>query len=156
MVRVCLFLVIFLLIFLIPDTAQAAPAPNIRATGGWTETIDGSDLQSPWTAGSNLVNTYESVVNATSLNVIFNSYWRVDIRRSDGNWHGNFTLRARRSGGSYLEVTPTDASFFCGYKTSNNVQVQYQLSGMSVNISPATYWTTVVYTIVEITAGECP
>jgi hypothetical protein len=156
------FLFILLLFFLIQNKEQAAQPPDLTAAGGWTETINGSDLQSPWTAGSDLITLYESAVNATMLNISSDNWWRVDIRRSDGNWHGNFTLRAKRSGvktkksgGSYLDVTATDTPFFCGHRSSIDEQVQYQLSGMSVNIPPGTYWTTVIYTIVEITAGEC-
>ncbi len=141
--------------------AEANPiiAGDIVATGGWTEAIDGSDLASG--AGSDLQSTYESATDATVLDVNPSSeFYRVDVHRSDINWPSSLTLYIKRTsdgtgGGSisfgktYREVTPTDASFFNGYLSRSGINVQYKVTGMSIDIPPETYSTTVVFTIVD-------
>lgn len=153
-----LFLVILLLLAM-----TRVEAIDISATGGWIETIDASDLVSG--AGSNLIDTYESPADATDIDISNtankNDNWRVDVRRVDGTWHGDFTLYARRtsdgngqgsvSGGlSYTQITTTDIEFFSGAGNLSNIDVQYQLTGMSVSVSPIIYSTSVVLTVVDI------
>jgi hypothetical protein len=134
-------------------------AGDIVATGGWNETVDSSDLTSG--AGSDLASTYQSIASATDLDVTAAADYRVDVRRTDGTWSGDFTLSVRRtaigggsgtvSGGTtYQSVTTTDAEFFTGNGNRSGIKLQYQLEGMSVSISPDTYTTTVTYTIVDL------
>ena len=138
-------------------------AIDIATSGGWTETIDASDLISG--AGSNLIDTYESVTNASTANISNctgdSDNWRVDVRRVDGTWHGDYTLYVKRtsdgtgtgsiSGGlSYIEITTTDAQFFTGSGNRDNIDLQYELTGMSVSALPDNYSTTVVFTVVDI------
>ena len=152
-----LFLVISLLLAL-----TRVEAIDISAAGGWTETIDEDDLQSG--AGSNLIATYESVTNASTANISNCSgdtdNWRVDVKRSDSGWQGDFVLYAKRtsdgtgtgsiSGGlSYIEITTVDVEFFSGAGNRNNIDLQYRLTGMSVNASPNTYNTTIILTIAD-------
>ena len=137
-------------------------AIDISAVGGWTETIDENDLQ--FGAGSNLISTYESVADASTASISNctgdTDNWSVDVRRSDSNWQGDYVLYARRtsdgtgtgsiSGGlSYIEVTTADVEFFSGAGDRDNVDLQYRLTGMSVNASPNTYNTTIILTIVD-------
>jgi hypothetical protein len=154
-----LFFAVLLLSFV-----TAAEAIDISATGGWSETVDQSDLVSG--AGSNLIDNYESATDASSIDV-FNTIdkkdkWRVDVRRIDGGgWHGDFTLYVQRtsngngqgsiSGGlSYIEITTTDIEFFSGEGALWNIDVQYRSTGMSIDVLPDNYSTTVVFTVVDI------
>jgi hypothetical protein len=137
-------------------------AGDIVATGGWNRTIDSSDLLSG--AGSNLTSTYESAANATSLDITTNTDYRVDVRRTDGTWSGDFTLSVQRTsdgtpghpsstisgGAAYQAVTTSDAEFFTGHRDRTGVEVQYRLEGMSVDIAPDTYSSTVTFTIVDL------
>jgi hypothetical protein len=140
-----------------------AEAIDITATGSWNKTIDTSDLASG--AGSDLVGIYESTVNATVLTVLNTTgntdNWRIDVRRSDSTWHGDFILYIQRtsdgtgggsiSGGlSYITIGTTDSQFFSGAGDRSSVNLQYKLTGMSVSIPPNTYSTTVVFTIVDV------
>jgi len=155
-------LLIGILLLLLPE----AEAIDINATGGWTETIDAADLTAG--AGSDLTTTYTSATNATLITIInctgSTDNWRVDVRRLDINWSASFTLRVRRTntgtagsgggscctgGGSFMNITTTDQTFFSGRGNRNNVACRYRLLGMSINIPPATYSTTVIYTIVD-------
>lgn len=152
-----LFLAISLLLAL-----TRVEAIDISAAGGWTETIDENDLQSG--AGSNLIATYESVTNASTAGISNctgdSDNWRVDVKRSDSGWQGDFVLYAKRtsdgtgtgsiSGGlSYIEITTADVEFFSGAGNRDNIDLQYRLTGMSVNASPNTYNTTIMLTIVD-------
>lgn len=154
------FLLVLLLLFV--TTAESI---DIAATGGWSETVDQLDLVSG--AGSQLVDTYESATNATSIDITNtldkHDAWRVDVRRVDGGgWLGDFTLYIKRtsdgngqgsviSGGlSYIEITTTDSEFYSGEGALWNVDVQYQLTGMSISVVPTNYSTTIILTVVDI------
>ncbi len=132
---------------------------DIVATGGWTRTIDSADLTSG--AGSDLTPSYESGADATDLGVTAVGNYRVDVRRADATWHGDFTLSVRRtqdgsgsgsiSGGTtYQTVTTSDAEFFTGNGDRTGIKVQYQVDGLSVDVAPDTYSSTVTFTIVDL------
>jgi hypothetical protein len=141
-----------------------AEAIDLSATGGWNGTVNEADLISG--AGSNLVDTYESTTEATNITISNctddSDNWRVDVRRVDeGGWHGDFALYVKRTSEgtgngsisgelSYIAITSTDIPFFSGAGDRSNVNIQYQLSGMSVSVSPDHYNTTVIFTVVDI------
>jgi len=140
-------------------TPFPAFAGDIVATGGWTRTVDSSDLQSG--AGSDLSASYESASDATALDITAAADYRVDVRRNVGTWDTGLTLYVRRtsigtgsgsvSGGTtYQQVTTSDVELFTGNSNRNNVEVQYQVDGMSIDISPDNYQTTVSYTITDL------
>lgn len=154
--RVVVFLI--LLLFALTEVE----AIDISAAGGWSETIDENDLQSG--AGSDLTDIYESVTGATTASISNcagdSDNWRVDVRRSDGNWHGDYVLYVQRTsegtgtgsisgGDAYIEVTTTDIEFFSGAGNRDNIELQYKLTGMSINASPNTYNTTIIFTIAD-------
>lgn len=141
---------------LIPLTALAG---DIVATGGWSETIDSSDLAAG--PGSDLVASHESNSSATNIDLTAVGDYRVDVRRADGTWSGDFTLYVRRtqpgsgagsiSGGTtYQEITTSDAELFTGNADRTGIKIQYQVDGLSVTISPDTYSSTVTFTIVDL------
>lgn len=159
-----------LLLFLL-TTAVFAPLPEARAevgvtvTGSWSEAVDESDLTAG--PGSNLASEYQSASNEFSIRIQGfgasrknpNS-WRLDVRRSDANWHANLSVFVRRtsngsgtgsiSGGtSYQTVTGTDQTFFQGSNDRNGVRVQAKVGGVSLSVPPSTYQTSIVFTIVD-------
>ena len=157
--RAFFFLVLLLLL------VTTAESIDIAATGGWSETVDQLDLVSG--AGSQQFDTYESATNATVIDITNTidkkDAWRVDVRRVDGGgWHGDYTLYLKRtsdgngqgsiiSGGlSYIEITTTDSEFFSGEGALWNVDTQYQLTGMSISVLPASYSTTIIFTVIDI------
>jgi hypothetical protein len=139
-------------------------AIDLSAAGGWNENVNASDLVSG--VGSNLVDTYESTTNATNVNISNcmgdSDNWRVDVRRVDeGGWYGGFALYVKRTsdgtgngfvsdGFDYIEITSTDTPFFTGAGDRSNINIQYQLTGMSINVSPNNYHTTIMFTVVDI------
>ena len=135
-------------------------AQSIKVTGSWDETIDSTDLQGG--AGTDLIGTYESVSNVCDIDVTSaKKNWRVDVSKTDTLWHANLRLYVRRtsdgtgkgtiSGGmAYQEITDVNQTFFSGYDNLRNITIQYQLTGVSVQILPSVYTTTVNYTITRI------
>ncbi|MEA1987183.1 MAG: cohesin domain-containing protein [Candidatus Marinimicrobia bacterium] len=86
--------------------------------------------------------------------------WRVDIKRTDTNWHGDFILSFKRvndgngsgsiSGGTtYQIVTTSDQTFYTGAGDRSDIYLQNNLSGISYQIPPDTYITTIQLTIID-------
>jgi len=154
-------IVILLIMFALMTADEKIQAQiTITVIGSWSQTIDALDLQAG--AGSDLIDTYESALDAVEIDIanakLLN--WRVDVRKDDTLWHSDFSLYVRRtssgagdgsiSGGeSYQVVSDTDQSFFSGSNDRKDIYVQLKLSGVSVQILPDTYTTTVHYTVVE-------
>lgn len=132
---------------------------SIEVTGDWSETINALDLQAG--AGSDLISSYQSAADVATIDITGTTgNWDVDVKKVDSNWHGNFNLYVQRTsdgsgpgtiagGTSYQEVTDTDAMFFWGQRTRANIELQLQLTGVSVQVAPDTYATAVYYTITE-------
>ena len=142
--------------------APGARAIDILEVGVWSRTVDANDLILG--AGSNLKSTYESNSDQGLIAISNTSgdsdNWRVDVRRSDVSWNENLVLSVKRtgngtgagsiSGGSdYQAVSAGDSEFFSGSGNRSDIPVQLQVSGMSVTIAPATYSTSIVYTVVD-------
>jgi hypothetical protein len=153
------FLAVLVLLFL-----TEAEGIDISATGGWSETVNETDLISG--AGSNLVDTYESNTNASTITISNciddQDEWKLNVKRDDtGGWPISLILYVKRtsdgngqgsvSGGlSYIEITTTDNQFFSGAGDRAGINLQYKLSGMSVGVTPANYNTTITFTVVDI------
>ncbi len=161
--RVKISLCVLLFTLIIAETTS--PAPSITIVGAdWSLTIDSSDLQSG--AGSDLVSSYENIDGDLSIDILgfteqcMNA--RVDVSKSDTNWHANFQLLVKRtsngdnpqgwvSGGTtYQEITDTDQEFFTLSGNRSNITIQLRLNNVSVQIPPDTYTTTINYTVVCI------
>lgn len=139
---------------------------DIVVKGGWSLTVDESNLAGG--AGTDLIDTYESDLEALEIRIrkggltkFDDWYWRVDVNKSDFNWHQDFRLDVRRtsdgtgegniSGGSaYREVTDSPDTFFSGSRNRSQIGVQLRLRGMSVSVPPDDYSTTVYYTVIEM------
>lgn len=131
---------------------------DLTAVGGWSRTVNSGDLAAG--AGSNLLAAYESAAGASTVDIsnTGGAGWRVDIRRSDGNWDSHFTLSVRRTsdgagagsvsgGDAYQAVGTNDTTLFTGVANRSGVDLQYRLSGMSVSVPPGSYTTTVILTV---------
>jgi hypothetical protein len=147
------------LLLLAPLLSVYAQGREVSAVGGWTKTIDASNLVSG--AGSNLTSTYESGAAATVLSLVDTGSWKIHVTHSHGgDWPGNFILYTQRTsagsgsgtisgGSSYIEITHADVELFSGTLDRTGIDIQYKLSGMSVSIPPGTYSATVTFTIIE-------
>lgn len=135
----------------------------VSTTGDWSLSVGSSDLQSG--AGSDLIADYDNAGSPGIISIAGTSgdadAWRIDVRRVDLQWDSGLTLRVKRisdglgggsvSGGeSYLDIGLADFTFFSGLGDRSGVQVQFQLSGVSLQLPPDTYSTTIVYTVVDL------
>jgi len=155
-------IILLLLAGILPLTNLPGSAMDIVALGSWSETVDANDLVGG--AGGTLTATYESALDQASLSIqntaAVDDSWRVDIRRLDINWPPDCNLSLRRTsdgtgggsifgGGSYQIIGTTDSAFLSGAGDRDGVDLQLKLGGLSIQVSPDTYSTTVIYTLVD-------
>ncbi|HYE77629.1 MAG TPA: hypothetical protein VEI97_06560 [bacterium] len=139
-----------------------AAEPLIAADGDWAPSIGAGDLQAG--AGSDLAPTYESSASQVALDITATAgdgdSWRVDVRRTDADWPAAFTLAVRRTsdgmgsgsingGDMYLTITESDQPFFAGAGDRLNIGAQLRLGGVSLQVPPGIYGTTLTYTLVD-------
>lgn len=156
-----IWLVLLLALVVIGVTSHASISITL-VSDGWLEIIDKSDLIAG--AGTDLISTYESTSDQVSINISGTTSgednWRVDVKRVDTDWHNDLSLYAQRtsngsgggtiSGGSqYMAVTTGDQTFFSGRGDRTGIEVQLKVSGVSIQIPPGTYTTTLYYTVVD-------
>lgn len=145
--------------------ASASPgwtAPAIVVTGDWSPVIGAADLQSG--AGSDLVPTLQSAANQAAIDITGltndSDAWRIDVRRTDSVWPVDFTLEVRRtseglgggfivSGQSYLGISVVDQLLCEGEGDRTGVEAQFRLGGISLQVPPDIYSTTVTWTLVD-------
>jgi hypothetical protein len=152
--RVLLRLVLFAAL------AGGLGAINLTVSGSWSAAIDVSNLQGG--AGSDLIPSLESPLNVSTLSVSQASgqNWQVSVRKIDGTWPAGLAMAVKRTsngtgsgtiagGTAYLNVTSVDQTFFTGYGGHSTIYLCFQLSGLSVQIPPSAYSTTLVYTVVQ-------
>jgi hypothetical protein len=144
------------------SSVKTCDAIDIVVTGSWALTIDASNLTGG--AGTDLIDTYESASNQVTVTISGTTgdsdNWRVDVKRTDSTWHNDFTLSVKRTGDgagggsisggtAYQAVGTSDSAFFSGAGDRSDVPVQLELSGVSVQVAPNTYSTSVTYTVVD-------
>jgi len=141
--------------------SPGAEAIDLSASGSLMRTVNASDIVAG--AGSNLPTTISDAA-ATNLSIANTSgssdQWRIDVKKSDATWHNALKLHVKRisdgsgsgtvTGGlSRIEITGTDIPFFSGAGDRSGLFLSYELVGMSVAVSPNTYSTTVIFTVVD-------
>lgn len=149
-------------LFLFFHPALPVRAATLSSAGSWVQNISSSDLT--FGAGSDLTDTYTSANVTTTLEVSGcvdeTEEWQISIKRVDQIWDSaKFVLAAQRTsegtgagtitGGdsSFQEVTTSDALFITGRGDRSGITIQYQLTGVSIQILPDNYSTAVEFTI---------
>ena len=138
--------------------SNAAWAADISTTGGWSRTITAADLTAG--AGSDLASQQESHAGATTLTIASTGggAWRIKVRHMPNPWHNDFTLWVRRTsegtgggsiagGSGYLQVTALDTELFSGTLDRSGISLQYKLTGLSKNVSPNSYLSSLVFAV---------
>jgi hypothetical protein len=150
--------ILFLLLSLLSLTSFVY-AIRIRVTGQWSEIIDVNDLAGP--PGSDLIPYQESAPNQSLVDITnTNRFWDVSIYKVDSLWPATFRLYVRRTGNgtgpgsisgglNYLEITDAEQIFFSGSRQRRDIPLQFRLEGLSVQIPPQVYTTTIIYTVTE-------
>jgi hypothetical protein len=110
----------------------------------------------------------ESTPNQTVLSVenniskVYNGSWHIDVQKINNNWPSQLTLEIRRSnsgksnnfdnliGGSiYQNLGNSPQFFFQGKGIVTDINLQYNLKGLSVLIPVDTYTTQILFTLIE-------
>lgn len=139
----------------------SVPAIDIAVTGNWVFSVGAGDLAGG--PGSDLIPEKESASSLITQSVSDAWFltWRVDVSRSGGTWDPNLRLWIRRTnngtggfggvngGLSYVEITAIARAYITGWWNRSGITHQEKVSGLSVNIPPGTYSTTVVWTVVQ-------
>lgn len=144
------------------SAARGSTTLNI-VPGNWSLSVTGADLMAG--PGSNLRPTYEDTDSPSYLNIIGTSgaedSWRIDVKRVDLLWNPNTSLSVKRvsdgtglgslmGGESYQQIENTDSIFLSGTADRSNIRLQMEFGGMSLQVPPDTYSTTIVYTVVDL------
>ena len=148
------------MIFLCPAPARAI---DISVTGSWNSVvINQANLSAG--AGSDLFPYVESSSNQGLMSISntggLGDNWRVDVRRSDSVWDTAVAISVLRSGdgsgpGSlfggtgYVTIGTTDSTFFSGAGDCADIPLQFKLNGLSIDVAPNTYSTTLTFTVVD-------
>ena len=137
--------------------ALLAPAYgyDLNSSGGWSVDISAANLINY--AGSNLEPELESASGVSNLSVTNGSGgWTVSMRKSGG--HSNVRIFVKRTSGgigngnisggtAYLELTGSNTVFFTGTQNKTGISLQYKLTGLSIDIPPAVYLSSITFTV---------
>lgn len=137
--------------------AVAANAADIVSSGDWYETITAANLSAG--AGSDLVAQIESVSGVTTL-TISNApgAWSLVARRSSTTWHADLAVSVKRvsdgsgsgsiaGGAAYVELTGSDIEIFTGTEDRSDISLQLKLTGLSKDVAPDTYASSIIFTV---------
>lgn len=135
----------------------AGGAADLISTGDWTGAASAAQLVSR--AGSNLAPQVQSLSGITTLSVSnAPGPWKIRARRGGGAWPANVTLLVKRTsagagsgtvsgGDSFVEVTGSEVELFSGLGRRSNIALQFKLTGLSVGLSPATYLSSIIFSV---------
>lgn len=147
----------YLVLALVGIYARAGLAADITVTGGWMETINASFLTAG--AGSDLASQIESASGITVVTIAnAPGNWTLRARKSGSGGHPDVTIHVRRSssgsgtgsisgGTSFVALGGSDAEIFTGTEARENISLQFKLSGISKSIPPATYLSSIIFTV---------
>jgi hypothetical protein len=134
---------------------------DIAVIGNWMKAIDASDISD---AGNDYASAYTSNIDQTKITIIPKNYNKTNIvyiHKEDIAWNAALTLKIRRtSGGTYVytnindglifqTITNNDAYFFNCQGPYVDVNLQYQITGISVLLPVQSYSTTVMFTVLQ-------
>ena len=130
-----------------------------------TNTVDFTFTSASILAGQNYSPEIESTSNAVLMSITGfknKDNWSVTVNKSDANWDTGVAVYVKRttagtglgtvSGGTtYLQVLNTPQTFVTGTgKHVSDINLQYKLNGISVELEATTFYTDIVYTLYEL------
>lgn len=124
------------------------PELSVEIEGDWDLVIDRTDLKRG--PGSDLNHVYKSDPDEVLMHITgAKGYrWEVDVWKEDNGWLPQLDLYVRTTS-KYLKITNNAQRFFSGKATEKNIELQFKLKGVSVEIPPGVYSTTIYYTVKE-------
>jgi len=143
--KLLLALFIFIYLFFFPLYSFGSNELEIIVSGGWFRIVDHFDLKAG--AGSDLIESYESPLDATVIDIIAHKKtpWAVYVKKI--NQEHNLSIYIRRTsngtgegkiegGENFTLVEDSPKLLFRGKGEKRNITVQFKLSGISISIPP--------------------
>ena len=136
---------------------------DVAVSGDWSGVISSTDLMGG--ADTDLNSSYTSNSNQGAVTITGaaddSDLWRLDVRRSDAVWHNGLAISVKRtssgtgggavSGGTdYIAAGAVDTEFFRGRGDRSAIEFEFKLSGVSVQVPPNSYATSIILTVVDI------
>ena len=144
-------------------TAGGALPAEISVLGSCVGRVGAKGLLAGW--ASKKGSTYRSARDEVLITICntagSESLWRVDIRRSDLEWPKGVKLRIRRTGdgmgggmltgGRTFQQVKLGCTTLCtGTGDRTSIPLQFELTGVSLDVPVGTHATSIIYTVVEI------
>lgn len=134
-----------------------AQGADLSSSGDWVETVNATHLVSG--AGSDLQPQFESISGVTTLTITnAPGSWTLRVRLAGSGGHGDVTVSVKRTssgsgtgtivdGSAYMPLTGSDAVLFSGTEDRSGISLQFKLTGLSRNVSPASYLSSIIFTV---------
>lgn len=134
-----------------------ASGADLISMGDWVETITATNLVAG--AGSDLQPRFESISGVTILTISNASgAWTLRARLSGTGGHGDVSVQVKRTstgggtgsiegGTTYTDLSSLDSEIFNGTESRENISLQFKLTGISCQISPDTYLSSIIFTV---------
>ncbi len=124
------------------------PELAVEVDGDWDLVINRTDLKGG--PGSDLNNVYKSDPKQVLMHITGakGCRWEVDVWKEDNEWLPQLALYVRTTS-KELKIANNAQRFFSGKATKKNIELQFKLKGVSVEIPPGVYSTTIYYTVKE-------
>lgn len=161
MIKKALYILIFTIGFSFIGKAQI-----IRSQiSFWSQTFSATSLDDVEEAGSDLSSTLTSAVGVTRLDIAgiaTSRNWKVTVSKQDISWPVSFQPSVRRDddgtpcmgcigitsvNGGYQLISDIETDFMFGSGTVNDINLQFQVSGISLSVQAADYQTVIVFTL---------
>jgi hypothetical protein len=139
---------LFVIMALLANFAECRAA-DISVTNNWHFEIGQGSLQGG--AGTGLPGTWQSAPNQCEISVsnTQGGAWTINIQKVDTNWNSSLALWVRRTDitSSYQRIDNISKAFFTG-SGDKVIPIQFQITGVSLSISPSEYDTTIHYSVI--------
>jgi len=137
--------------------APVVSGADLILSGAWTERL--TALRLAPVAGSKLQGHIESFSGATVLSISnAPGHWTLRAHLSGAESQNGVAIYIKRtsngggsgaiSGGeSYVQLTTAETELFRGEGSRRNISLQFKLAGFSAHVLPATYLSSITYTV---------
>lgn len=130
---------------------------DLTSQGDWVLSVNASHLVTG--AGSNFPAQFESLAGVTTLTITnAPGNWSLKARCVGGHGHGGVAIHVKRTsagtgsgtingGTAYVELGANDAELFTGSEARSGISLQFRLTGLSPDVPPAAYFSSIVFTV---------
>jgi hypothetical protein len=139
-------------------SVRTGSSQQIVVGGSLSKTFSNADLVGG--AGTDFENQWENSADELYLDIDGeSSSWTISVSKTNGPWNPHLSVSIKRidnglennptlaGGMSYLPLFDMSQIFYTGTGSASQVRHRFRLSGLSVQVPPGNYYTTVMFTI---------